>query len=114
MFPSIQLDISGLAKTERYYVLLEIRSACNRRYKYCGNGAEQDEKSNVRGWSYAGPAESQPHFNHRIYTHPDGPATGDYWMQNMVNFNKLKLTNNAVDHRKNVCVSHNKLYYIVW
>lgn len=100
MFPYIQLTVSGLEKHERYYILLEIQPACNRRYKYCGNGAGQNEngnKGNIGGWSYAGPAEPQPHVNRRIYMHPDGPATGEHWMQNTISFSKLKLTNNVLE-----------------
>lgn len=33
----------------------------------------------------------------RMYIHPDGPATGEQWMQKIVSFHKLKLTNNISD-----------------
>jgi len=106
MFPSVQLTVNGLEEHEHYYILLEIQPACTRRYKYCGNSAthedENGNKSNIGGWSFAGPAEPQPRFDRRIYMHPDGPATGNYWMQNTISFSKLKLTNNVVDHRNNV------------
>jgi hypothetical protein len=39
----------------------------------------------------------------RMYIHPDSPATGEHWMQKVVSFHKLKLTNNISD--KNGLVS---------
>ena len=33
----------------------------------------------------------------RMYIHPDSPATGEQWMQKVVSFHKLKLTNNLSD-----------------
>ena len=32
-----------------------------------------------------------------MYIHPDSPATGEQWMQKVVSFHKLKLTNNISD-----------------
>jgi hypothetical protein len=32
-----------------------------------------------------------------MYIHPDSPATGEAWMQKVVSFHKLKLTNNISD-----------------
>jgi len=49
------------------------------------------------GWSNAGPADPQHSFERRTYVHPDSPAIGDHWMDNTINFNKLKLTNNVND-----------------
>ena len=31
----------------------------------------------------------------RMYIHPDSPATGEQWMQKIVSFHKLKLTNST-------------------
>ena len=33
----------------------------------------------------------------RMYIHPDSPTTGEQWMQKVVSFHKLKLTNNISD-----------------
>ncbi|XP_012231497.1 T-box transcription factor TBX3-like [Linepithema humile] len=108
MYPSIQLIVSGLEKHERYYIVLEIQPACSRRYKYCRNSAGQDGRSDIGGWSYAGPAEPQPRFDRRIYMHPDGPAMGDYWMKNTISFTKLKLTNNVVERNHVLLTSMHK------
>lgn len=103
MFPSIQLAVTGLERRARYCVLLEVEPASDRRHKYVGGGVEKS-CGNRRGWTSAGPAEPQPLIDRRIYLHPDSPATGAHWMQHPLNFNKLKLTNNAVDPRDNVSI----------
>ncbi|XP_076236442.1 T-box transcription factor TBX6 [Calliopsis andreniformis] len=107
MFPSIQLTITGLERRARYCVLLEVVPASDRRHKYVGGGSSgvEDGCGNAKGWTSAGPAEPQPRIDRRIYLHPDSPATGAHWMQHPVNFNKLKLTNNAVDPRTNVVLT---------
>ncbi|XP_024888543.1 T-box protein 2-like [Temnothorax curvispinosus] len=104
MFPSVQINVSGLEKRENYYVLMEIAPASDRRHKYCGyqNGGKN---SNMGGWSFAGPAEPQQPFSYRIYKHPDSPATGSHWMDNPISFNKLKLTNNINDPNNNVVLT---------
>ena len=40
----------------------------------------------------------------RMYIHPDSPATGEQWMQKVVSFHKLKLTNNISDKQGLVSV----------
>ena len=46
-------------------------------------------------WIVAGKAD--PEMPKRMYIHPDSPATGEQWMQKIVSFHKLKLTNNISD-----------------
>ena len=46
-------------------------------------------------WIVAGKAD--PEMPKRMYIHPDSPATGEQWMQKVVSFHKLKLTNNLSD-----------------
>jgi hypothetical protein len=46
-------------------------------------------------WIVAGKAD--PEMPKRMYIHPDSPATGEAWMQKVVSFHKLKLTNNISD-----------------
>ncbi|XP_043259411.1 T-box-containing protein TBX6L-like [Colletes gigas] len=106
MFPSIQLSVTGLECRASYYVLLEVEPASDRRHKYVGGGAGVDDgPRNARGWTSAGPAEPQPRIDRRIYLHPDSPAPGSHWMQHPISFNKLKLTNNAVDPKTNVVLT---------
>ena len=33
----------------------------------------------------------------RMYVHPDSPNTGAQWMQKVISFHKMKLTNNVAD-----------------
>ncbi|TGZ57999.1 T-box protein 2 [Temnothorax longispinosus] len=82
MFPSVQINVSGLEKRENYYVFMEIAPASDRR-KYCGyqNGAKN---SNMGGWSFTRPAEPQEPFGYGIYKHPESPATGSRWMDNQL------------------------------
>ncbi|XP_076394123.1 T-box protein VegT isoform X2 [Megachile rotundata] len=103
MFPSIQLTITGLDRRARYCVVLEVEPVSNRRHKYVG-GVEKS-CGNAKGWTSAGPAEPQPRIDRRIYLHPESPATGAHWMQHPLSFNKLKLTNNAVDPKNNVVLT---------
>lgn len=46
-------------------------------------------------WMVAGKAD--PEMPKRMYIHPDSPATGDQWMQKVISFHKLKLSNNISD-----------------
>ena len=46
-------------------------------------------------WMVAGKAD--PEMPKRMYIHPDSPATGEQWMQKVVSFHKLKLSNNISD-----------------
>lgn len=46
-------------------------------------------------WLVAGKAD--PEMPKRMYIHPDSPSTGEQWMQKVVSFHKLKLTNNISD-----------------
>ena len=57
-------------------------------------------------WIVAGKAD--PEMPKRMYIHPDSPATGEQWMQKIVSFHKLKLTNNISD--KHGLVS---IYFII-
>ena len=41
--------------------------------------------------------KADPEMPKRMYIHPDSPATGEQWMQKVVSFHKLKLTNNNSD-----------------
>ena len=68
----------------KYILLLDVVAADDFRYKF----------HNSR-WIVAGKAD--PEMPKRMYIHPDSPATGEQWMQKVVSFHKLKLTNNISD-----------------
>ena len=41
--------------------------------------------------------KADPEMPKRMYIHPDSPATGEQWVQKVISFHKLKLTNNISD-----------------
>lgn len=84
MFPCLQVQLTDLDPLAHYCLMLEMVPATQCRFKY----------SNSAGWAPAG-IEDAPATN-RIYVHPDSPATGEYWMSQIVSFGRVKLTNNTV------------------
>uniref|UniRef100_W8ATA1 Optomotor-blind protein n=3 Tax=Ceratitis capitata TaxID=7213 RepID=W8ATA1_CERCA len=84
MFPQMKFRVSGLDAKAKYILLLDIVAADDYRYKF----------HNSR-WMIAGKAD--PEMPKRMYIHPDSPTTGEQWMQKVVSFHKLKLTNNISD-----------------
>ena len=84
MFPQMKFRMSGLNPKAKYILLLDVVAADDFRYKF----------HNSR-WIVAGKAD--PEMPKRMYIHPDSPATGEQWMQKVVSFHKLKLTNNISD-----------------
>eukprot|EP00106_Octopus_bimaculoides_P017320 XP_014784762.1 PREDICTED: T-box transcription factor TBX2b-like [Octopus bimaculoides] len=84
MFPPYKVRVSGLDKRAKYILLMDIVAVDDCRYKF----------HNSR-WMVAGKAD--PEMPKRMYIHPDSPSTGEQWMQKVVSFHKLKLTNNISD-----------------
>ncbi|KAK9523120.1 hypothetical protein VZT92_019539 [Zoarces viviparus] len=84
MFPPLRTRCAGMDRKAKYVVLMDIVAADECRYKF----------HNSR-WMVAGKAD--PEMPKRMYIHPDSPATGEHWMSKVVNFHKLKLTNNMSD-----------------
>ncbi|KAF5286564.1 hypothetical protein FQA39_LY16247 [Lamprigera yunnana] len=84
MFPAFKVRVSGLDKKSKYILLMDIVATDDCRYKF----------HNSR-WMVAGKAD--PEMPKRMYIHPDSPSTGEQWMQKVVSFHKLKLTNNISD-----------------
>ncbi|GFO44299.1 hypothetical protein PoB_007080400 [Plakobranchus ocellatus] len=84
IFPAYKVRLSGLDKKTKYFLVLDITAVDDCRYKF-HNGK----------WTVAGKAD--PEMPRRCYVHPDSPCTGEQWMQKVVSFHKLKLTNNISD-----------------
>ncbi|CEF66083.1 Bifid [Strongyloides ratti] len=84
IFPAFKVNISGLDKNAKYFLLMDIVPADECRYKF-----------HTSRWMVAGKAD--PEMPKRMYIHPDSPATGEHWMSKGANFHKLKLTNNISD-----------------
>lgn len=59
-------------------------------------------------WMVAGKAD--PEMPKRMYIHPDSPSTGEQWMQKVVSFHKLKLTNNISDKHGFVSITIRFIY----
>lgn len=72
MFPSLRVQLSDLDPNSYYCVLLEMVPASNCRYKYSAS----------LGWTAAGNEEA--HSPHRLYLHPESPASGEHWMSQPV------------------------------
>ncbi|XP_003746795.2 T-box transcription factor TBX3-like [Galendromus occidentalis] len=84
MFPPFKVRMTGLEPKAKYVMLMDVVAADDCRYKFQN-----------RRWVVAGKAD--PEMPKRMYIHPDSPATGEQWMQKVVSFHKLKLTNNITD-----------------
>ena len=95
----MKFRLSGLNPKAKYILLLDVVAADDFRYKF----------HNSR-WIVAGKAD--PEMPKRMYIHPDSPATGEQWMQKVVSFHKLKLTNNLSD--KHGLVSDFSVSIIQW
>ncbi|XP_029565285.1 T-box transcription factor TBX3 isoform X1 [Salmo trutta] len=98
MFPPFKVRCTGLDKKAKYILLMDIVAADDCRYKF----------HNSR-WMVAGKAD--PEMPKRMYIHPDSPATGEQWMSKVVNFHKLKLTNNISDKHGFVSSSNNSFLF---
>nr|XP_046244610.1 T-box transcription factor TBX1-A [Scatophagus argus] len=86
MFPTFQVQISGMDPTAEYVLLMDFVPVDDKRYRYAFHSSS---------WLVAGRADvvapSRMHF------HPDSPACGAQWMKQTVSFDTLKLTNNLLD-----------------
>uniref|UniRef100_A0A915Q300 T-box domain-containing protein n=1 Tax=Setaria digitata TaxID=48799 RepID=A0A915Q300_9BILA len=82
----MKLSISGCEPDVFYYVFLDVVPVDNRRYRYIYNKSS---------WLTAGKAEPTP--RNRLYMHPDSPFTGEQLCNQVISFEKAKLTNNEVD-----------------
>ncbi|XP_026818748.1 optomotor-blind protein-like isoform X4 [Rhopalosiphum maidis] len=87
MFPAYKVRVMGLDKKAKYILLMDIVAADDCRYKFHNRYKNR--------WMVAGKAD--PEMPKRMYIHPDSPSTGEQWMQKVVSFHKLKLTNNISD-----------------
>ena len=94
MFPTLQVRLSGLDVQFRYAVTVDFVPVDDCRYRYSFQTSQ---------WLPAGKAE--PRAPGRVHVHQDSPATGGHWMRTLVSFDRLKLTNNALDDNGHVSTS---------
>jgi len=94
MFPVVRVRLSGLDPNRQYLVVLDIEPVDDMRYRYAYH------RSN---WLVAGKADPQP--SKRYYLHPDCPFSGEQLLNQVVSFEKVKLTNNEMDHSSHVILN---------
>ncbi|VDP98142.1 unnamed protein product [Trichobilharzia regenti] len=85
MFPSFKVRVTGLDRTAKYIMLLDIVSRDEHRYKF------QNGK-----WTIAGKADPEPY----------------QWMHKPISFHKLKLTNNVTERQSFQAVLNSMHKYI--
>ena len=89
MFPGFAVNISGLKPKYKYTMKMEVVLADKHRFKFL----------NCQ-WIPIGTSDLQPPST--VYTHPDSPNSGGYWMRQGVSFRKVKITNNKDNPKGNV------------
>lgn len=100
MFPYCRYRISGLDPERRYSMVLSIPPADSYKYRWCGTK-----------WEAYSPAEHQSQGLIRAFAHNFSPLTGAEWMNMLISFKKLKLTNNNSDQEGNI-ILHSLHRYI--
>lgn len=91
MFPPIKVDLNGLKPSASYILLMDLVPVDKYRYKYQNSS-----------WVKCFEESCSPT---RLYVHPESPAPGSYWMDHVISFYKLKLTNNQLDKQGHVCLT---------
>ena len=91
MFPPIKVELFNLEPSKPYVLLIDMSPVDKYRYKYQNSA-----------WVKCFEEECSPT---RLYIHPDSPALGSHWMNTVVSFYKLKLTNNQLDKQGHVSYS---------
>ncbi|XP_026169091.1 T-box transcription factor TBX1-A [Mastacembelus armatus] len=86
MFPTFQVQISGMDPAAEYVLLMDFIPVDNKRYRYAFHSSS---------WLVSGRADVAAPS--RMHFHPDSPAHGAQWMKQTVSFDTLKLTNNLLD-----------------
>ncbi|XP_023667975.1 T-box transcription factor TBX1 [Paramormyrops kingsleyae] len=94
MFPTFQVQISGMDPAAEYVLLMDFIPVDNKRYRYAFHSSS---------WLVAGQAD--PVMPGRVHFHPDSPAKGAQWMKQTVSFDQLKLTNNLLDDNGHIMLN---------
>ena len=88
MFPPLKVELFDLDPNTTYTLYMDMVPVDKYRYKYQNSA-----------WVRCFEEECSPT---RLYMHPDSPALGSHWMNMVINFYKLKLTNNQLDKQGHV------------
>ncbi|XP_008307643.1 T-box transcription factor TBX1 isoform X2 [Cynoglossus semilaevis] len=94
MFPTFQVQISGMDPTAEYILLMDFIPVDDKRYRYAFHSSS---------WLVAGQADIAAPS--RMHFHPDSPASGSQWMKQTVSFDTLKLTNNLLDDNGHIILN---------
>ncbi|XP_078741516.1 T-box transcription factor TBX1-like, partial [Lampetra fluviatilis] len=94
MFPTFQVRLGGMEPTAEYVLLIDFIPCDDKRYRYAFHSS---------AWLVAGRAD--PSMPGRVHVHPESPARGDAWMKQTVAFDKLKLTNHALDDNGHIILN---------
>ncbi|KAI3380268.1 hypothetical protein SNEBB_004894 [Seison nebaliae] len=86
MFPTLRISFTNLERLAEYCVIVDIQPTDNKRYRYAYHRST---------WLIAGKADSTP--TSRIIIHQDSPFTGQQLENQVLSFEKVKLTNNDLD-----------------
>lgn len=95
MFPAIKVELYDLKPDVSYILLMDMVPVDKYRYKYNA------------GWVRCFEEECAPT---RLYIHPDSPTLGSHWTSVVINFYKLKLTNNQLDKQGHVSTPFTYFY----
>ncbi|XP_008283703.1 MAX gene-associated protein, partial [Stegastes partitus] len=100
MFPYCRYRLAGLDPDQQYSLVLSIVPSGQFRYRW-----------SATKWEVHGPAEHQGQGLIRAFPHHYSPCRGSEWMNGLVSFYKLKLTNNAQDQDGHI-ILHSMHRYI--
>nr|XP_046229084.1 MAX gene-associated protein [Scatophagus argus]XP_046229085.1 MAX gene-associated protein [Scatophagus argus] len=100
MFPYCRYRLAGLDPEKQYSLVLSVVPSDCYRYRW-----------NVSKWEVAGLADQQTQGVIRAFSHHHSPCRGSEWMNGLVSFYKLKLTNNVRDQRGHI-ILHSMHRYI--
>ncbi|XP_005410150.1 PREDICTED: T-box transcription factor TBX22 [Chinchilla lanigera] len=92
MFPSVRVKVKGLDPGKQYYVAIDVVPVDSKRYRYVYHSSQ---------WMVAGNTDHSC-ITPRFYMHPDSPCSGETWMQQIISFDRVKLTNNEMDDKGHI------------
>ncbi len=89
----MMVTITGLDPDVFYDLLFVIASTDQYRYKY----------ANMK-WQTVGESEVHQNEEKQKFKHPNGPNTGEYWMQKPISFRGVKISNYDTSKNGNVSI----------
>ncbi|KAL0588849.1 T-box transcription factor TBX22 [Plecturocebus cupreus] len=92
MFPSVRVKVKGLDPGKQYYMAIDVVPVDSKRYKYVYHSSR---------WIAAGNTDHL-FITPRFYVHPNSPCSGETWMQQIICFDRMKLTNNEMDDKGHI------------